>query len=215
MKQCQVCQTNIPDTYRKGLCLKCRKHKNYLSHQDKYVQSSKDRYAPIKSSKIQKHCNICNKTIGKSNTSNLCPTCFKNINKDIIRERGLASSKQWYANNGVQYYNNRYTNNIEHRLSKILRSRLNCAIKDNKGGSSIEDLGCSIEELKTHLESKFQEGMTWDNHTKDGWHIDHIIPLSSFDLTIPEELKKACHYTNLQPLWAKDNLSKGNKAPSN
>ena len=86
------------------------------------------------------------------------------------------------------------------------------ALKGNyKNGSAVKDLGCSIDELKTYLESKFQLGMTWDNWSKDGWHIDHIKPLSSFDLTDKKQLLEACHYTNLQPLWATDNLSKGDK----
>jgi len=93
-----------------------------------------------------------------------------------------------------------------------LRARLAQAIKNfNKAGSAIRDLGCSIEFLKTYLESKFQPGMTWENHTKYGWHIDHIVPLITFDLTDREQFLKACHYTNLQPLWAKDNLKKGRK----
>jgi AraC-like DNA-binding protein len=86
------------------------------------------------------------------------------------------------------------------------------AIKDNwKSGSTIRDLGCSIVELKRHLEDQFDDNMSWDNYGLDGWHIDHIVPLASFNLTDEDQFKKACHYTNLQPLWAKDNLSKGSK----
>ncbi len=98
------------------------------------------------------------------------------------------------------------------KMSCNLRSRLNAAIKNNyKSGSAVRDLGCSIDFLKIHLEQQFQEGMTWDNWNKTGWHIDHVKPLASFDLTSREELLKACHYTNLQPLWAEENLSKGCK----
>lgn len=100
--------------------------------------------------------------------------------------------------------------NPQFKLQELLRSRLKKALKNEpKRGSAIKDLGCSIEELKTYLESKFQLGMSWDNYGFYGWHIDHVRPLTSFDLTDTEEIKKACHYTNLQPLWAKDNLSKG------
>ena len=75
----------------------------------------------------------------------------------------------------------------------------------------MDDLGCGISELILYLESKFQLGMTWENWSKYGWHIDHIIPLSSFNLEVREELLKAVNYINLQPLWAKDNFSKGDK----
>ncbi len=98
------------------------------------------------------------------------------------------------------------------KLKKNLRSRMGMAIKKNsKSGSAVQDLGCSIEELKVYLEAKFQPGMTWENHATNGWHIDHIKPLNSFDLSNREQFLEACHYTNLQPLWAKDNLSKGAK----
>ena len=68
-------------------------------------------------------------------------------------------------------------------------------------------VGCSPEELKAHIESLFLEGMTWDNYGKYGWHVDHIRPVSSFK---PEEWEQINHYTNLQPLWWQDNLSKSN-----
>ena len=103
-------------------------------------------------------------------------------------------------------------NRIEHKIKSRLRNRLRDAIKNNqKTGSAVKDLGCSIEEFKIYLESKFTEGMNWNNWSLYGWHLDHIKPLSLFNLTNIEELLKACHYTNLQPLWAKDNLTKGDK----
>ena len=90
-----------------------------------------------------------------------------------------------------------------------MRSRLAGAIRTKaKAGSAVKDLGCSIEELKKHLEDQFTEGMTWDNWSPNGWHIDHIKGLASFDLTDSEEFKAAANYKNLQPLWAKDNREK-------
>lgn len=106
----------------------------------------------------------------------------------------------------------KYHSNPEFRLACNLRKRLTLALKrGSKIGSAIKDLGCTIEELKKHLESLFQPGMTWDNYTYKGWHIDHIRPLSSFNLNNPEEFKKANHFSNLQPMWAKDNIKKKNK----
>ena len=70
-------------------------------------------------------------------------------------------------------------------------------------------MGCDIEFLKKHLENQFLDGMTWDDKGFYGWHIDHIIPLSS--AKTEEDVYKLCHYTNLQPLWAKDNYNKGSK----
>ena len=110
------------------------------------------------------------------------------------------------------YYRTRYQNDLEFKLRKNLRTRLNRAIRNNqKAGSAVKDLGCTIAEFKQYLESLWQDGMSWDNYSYHGWHIDHIKPLSKFDLSDPEELKKACHYTNLQPLWKNDNMQKSDK----
>lgn len=122
-------------------------------------------------------------------------------------------NKEWYKANKDRvnsHIKNKKKTDIQYKLSHNLRNRLGEAIKNNqKVGSAVKDLGCSIEELKTYLESKFLPGMNWDNWRRDGWHIDHIKPLASFDLTDRKQLLEACHYTNLQPLWAKDNISKG------
>lgn len=118
------------------------------------------------------------------------------------------SDRLWYKN----YKRKKYKTDINYRLRSLLRSRLSNLLKGEfKTGSAVSDLGCSIEELKKYLESKFKPGMTWDNWGRDGWHIDHIKPLVAFDLSVKEEFLRAFHFSNLQPLWAKDNLSKGDK----
>lgn len=109
-------------------------------------------------------------------------------------------------------YNKRKKNSISRRLASRLRKRLIRAVESEaKSGSAVRDLGCSIEFLKDYLASKFQPGMSWDNWGTKGWHIDHIVPLASFDLTDREQFLEACNYKNLQPLWAIDNLAKGSK----
>jgi len=104
----------------------------------------------------------------------------------------------------------RHANDHRYRLARSLRNRLYDALDGNyKSGSAVELLGCTIPELITRFDTLFTEGMSWANHGK--WHIDHKIPLSSFNLEDPQQLAVACHYSNLQPLWAADNLSKGAK----
>lgn len=110
------------------------------------------------------------------------------------------------------YVKSRKSKDVNFKLSLLLRSRLVVALKGNyRSGSAIRDLGCTLDEFRIYMESLFQPGMSWDNWSRTGWHIDHIIPLANFDLTDREQLLKACHYTNLQPLWASDNIRKGNK----
>jgi hypothetical protein len=116
--------------------------------------------------------------------------------------------RTWQSSHPEYYVQKR--NDPAGRLSTNLRSRLNRAIRGSyKSGSAISDVGCTIPELKAYLESKFKPGMTWENYGRTGWHIDHIEPLAKFDLTDREQLLQACHYSNLQPLWAEENLMKG------
>jgi len=147
---------------------------------------------------------------------------YRLANKDKMK----ASDKVYYINNKDRirayqkankdkinsYIKNRKKTDVQFKLRSNLRARLHRAINRNsKAGSAVKDLGCSIKEFKQYLESKFQTNMNWDNWSFEGWHIDHIKPLASFDLTDREQLLIACHYTNLQPLWAKDNMAKGDK----
>lgn len=107
----------------------------------------------------------------------------------------------------------RYRKDPIYRLLSNIRGGLwSCLCGRTKTSSSLDYVGLTSEELMEHLEAKFTEGMTRENYGK--WHVDHIRPLSSFDFTAPdkeEQLYKAWDYTNLQPLWASENQSKGAK----
>jgi len=140
------------------------------------------------------------------------------------KEKIKAQHKQYYQDNkkecnkrNLLYIKEKYHNDINFRVCLLIRNRLVHAIKNAKQQKSFKTgklenlIGCSIEHLKQYIESKFFPHMTWDNHSLFGWHIDHIISCDKFDLTNEEERKKCFHYTNLQPLWAKDNLCKSNK----
>ena len=108
------------------------------------------------------------------------------------------------------YVNHRRSINPNFRLAQNLRSRLRSALNGlSKSASTLTLLGCSIDQLWAHLESRFQPGMTRENH--GDWHVDHIKPCSSFDLTDPAQQIACFHWSNLQPLWKLDNLRKGSK----
>lgn len=110
----------------------------------------------------------------------------------------------------------KYNEDPLHKMKCNIREHIRQAVKYNnvaKNHSSIDYLGCTIEEFKIHIENQFREGMSWDNHGRgeDCWHLDHIIPLASLKECTTDNLKKICHYTNYQPLWEKENLQKQDK----
>lgn len=140
----------------------------------------------------------------------------KNHYHDNIEEK-RKWYREWYKKNQKKIQagqtilrRNKRRNNLQYRLACNLRNRLNKALKNlTKSESTKKLLGCTMEELKTHLQNQFSIGMSWDNYGQ--WHIDHIRPCSSFDLSDTEQVNQCFHYSNLQPLWAKDNWSKGSK----
>ncbi len=110
------------------------------------------------------------------------------------------------------YEVNRRKYDLNFRLLHNLRTRLNIAINRNiKSMKTMKLLGCTVKQLKQYLQNQFKKGMSWNNYGIKGWHIDHIIPCSKFDLTNVKQQKQCFHYTNLQPLWAKENMIKGGK----
>lgn len=115
-----------------------------------------------------------------------------------------------------QFYNERkrrrWATRPDYVMIERLRARLtNCLAGVSKSASTIKLLGCTREKLVAHIEAQFVLGMTWGNRSE--WHIDHIKPCASFDMLDPEQQRVCFHYTNLQPLWALDNLKKGARLP--
>jgi hypothetical protein len=98
-----------------------------------------------------------------------------------------------------------------YKLACNLRSRIYFALKASKAKKSIKTeilLGCTIQKAREHIENQFLEGMTWENYNLYTWHIDHIKPVNTFDLSDPVQQQQCFHYTNLRPLWAAENLSR-------
>lgn len=114
-----------------------------------------------------------------------------------------------YAREAVKLKRN---TNVGFRMATNLRTRVRMALRGVAKSESTQGLlGCSVDFLKIHLQKQFTEGMSWDNYGYSGWHVDHIKPCSRFDLTNPQQQKECFHYTNLQPLWARENIIKSNK----
>lgn len=134
---------------------------------------------------------------------NDCKVCLKKYRKD---------NREKIQKHNTAYEKARIKVDPAFKLVKTLRSRLGSALKNQnaiKSDKTMELVGCTIPFLRGYLEAKFKVGMSWENHGE--WHIDHIKPCASFNLLDGEEQKECFHYKNLQPLWADENLSKGDK----
>jgi hypothetical protein len=138
---------------------------------------------------------------------------------ELARQRRLADpqialrekqAKQARAHLRREWERQRYQEDIDFKLTKCLRARLHAIVRRGLGqkhGSTFTLLGCSLDELRAHLEAQFSDGMGWGNYGE--WHIDHIKPCARFDLTDPAQQQVCFHWSNLQPLWAADNIRKG------
>lgn len=180
-----------------------------------------------------KHGHICERYV----KDNRCVKCYERRKQEIIegrrndpvkRQRSRdaynrwaktsagkktrrKSFKRWLSKNRDRVNNwqrERRLVDVNFKLRMQLRIRINDAIRsDQKAGSAVRDLGCSIDFLRQYLEAQFQPEMSWDNHGKL-WEIDHIRPLATFDLSVKKQFLKACHYMNLRPLLRSENLER-------
>jgi hypothetical protein len=156
-----------------------------------------------------------------------CPDCGEvklvtEFQKNSARADGLQCyCKKCSLKRKKAYERQRYKTDSSYKLTRIVSSGvLHCLNGEQKTSRSMEYIGMDVKELWQHLESQFQPGMTRENHAIDGWHLDHIRPIASFKLQelegegLQAAVRECWHYTNLQPLWAEDNMKKGAKYES-
>lgn len=162
--------------------------------------------------------------IGRDGLNTTCRECRKKVSSKYYHENSteVNEKKKEYTKKNKRKILDRQNNYVKKRkkvdpifkLTIALRNRIKNFMKC-KGTSKMisksttEIVGCSPTELREHIEKQFVDGMSWENHGPNGWHLDHIIPLISAETE--EEMFKLNHYTNLQPLWSTDNLKKGKK----
>jgi hypothetical protein len=201
MKLCKICLLTKPlsdfhscgkykdKIYYRGECIKCN---NQLQRTNgkKYVKKyrSTEKYKQKRREKRLKEE-------------------YKTKEKEYVQRPEVKARRSYLTNIRIK---ERYKTDSIFKLKVTMRVRIYEALtrtKHPKKGSTFEYIGCDIHTLRTHLETQFKDNMSWDNYGE--WHVDHIIPLSS--AKNEEELIKLCHYTNLQPLWAIDNLKKSDK----
>lgn len=240
-KICKSCKRLLPENkeyfhkdkkYFHNVCKSCRNSLNIVIKNDG-------------SMKICKSCNLSflvnlenfhKSKREKDGLRSKCKNCrnkekqtYKNNNKEkvaisdsIYRNREDIKVKKYYKRRDPEekrkaneWRKEKYKNDLNFKIKHNLRTSFNRYLRKNK--KTFDYIGITLEEFKIYIENKFTKEMTWENYGKTGWHIDHIIPLKSFEFHkySGDELEliiyKAWNYKNLQPLWAKDNMSKGSK----
>lgn len=213
-KCCKKCPTAIRVNNKSGLCKihrelayrndpivnatkKIAQKKCYEAKKIEYISKSREWY---QNNKEKKNLTVSAYRVKKADWYRTYQNLYKAANRDRLREMSRIS------------YNHKYQNDLSYFLKKRIRNRTNDVLRNilnNKPCSFTASLGCSGEQLVIYIESQFTVGMSWQNRSQ--WHIDHVKPLSLYDLGDEAQFKQACHYTNLQPLWAIDNLKKGDK----
>lgn len=202
-KYVESCKSVIKEyqkQYRKNNIDRIKEHdKQYRSENLDKIKAYRRQYYLLNKEKIRNHGRL-----------------YYDLNKDKIKNK----TKEYRKFNKVRLREakkKRLDINPEIKLAKILRCRIRMVLKVNnykKCDSTFNLLGCSKQFFKDYIVSKFTKGMTLENHGINGWHLDHIKPCSSFDLSDPEQQKICFHYTNYQPLWATSEIAMAHGEPS-
>lgn len=228
--KCRKCLNEfIPSVHQLNkkdfLCLPCKRKYDFEWRQSRSVMSLSQ------NKNITKKCTCCSQikplpmfycsVVNKDGHQTKCKECAKEHSrkwrlnhKDVQKN----NTNRWRKENpdrikligrkAMAKMRNKPMGKLNNNMSRGMHRSLH-GLKNHKKWLTL--VNYTVEQLKTHIESKFTEGMSWDNYGQ--WHIDHIIPISVFNFEIPEDIdfKKCWALKNLQPMWAKDNITKYNK----
>lgn len=242
MKICNLCKIEKPLT--EYLLVKNRHGKRRPHHQcndcrkaeKRRLSGCKPKAKVIDYETKTKECSICKEwkpfsdyhanTRTLNGTSSFCKLCavdkskvYYQANKDkvkIARNQYYHNNKDKVMSNQLEYTKRKYKSDSLFLLKRRCRARIYDALRKKgwtKKRKFAEYIGCSEEQFKAHIESLFTEGMSWDKVHNGDIHIDHHFPLSL--AKTEEDVYRLCHYTNLKPMWAVDNIRKSNKLPEN
>ena len=231
---CSQCNKEFtPTHHRQKYCSKkCNQKKHYESEKGrdtrkKYSQTSKSKETKKRYKQLDSYQEYVKKYHQTDEDKKISKKYRQSVKGKAVAKKhrstpkGLATNKRVYEKRQSKGLNAEYQKLYEkerrkldpiYKLTGNIRTRLNQFYKAkniSKTNPTFIMVGCTPEFLKKYLEKQFEPGMTWRNHTYYGWHIDHIIPLSSVKTS--KEIYKLCHYTNLRPMWGIDNIKKGNK----
>jgi len=215
-KKCVICENFFLSSYSCIICGDIQCQKEWKKRYDKAYHLCK-KYPKIE-------CIICKTYFSPKNKRQICcperkcKLSFKKLRHKQNEIKEKIERKDYNKKNRAKI-NEKMKTNIQYKIRKRLNNRLAFWLKQyvKKGIQAKKQskltilLGCSIPNFIKYIENQFQEGMSWENYGLYGWHLDHKIPCSKFNLSNPEDQKRCFDYTNLQPLWAKENLSKSDK----
>ena len=227
-KQCKTCKNWTPISefskcgkYYRNYCNICHNKKNreyYKEHVEERREYSKEYYKEHAEEKKESH-----KKYRKENSEEIKKyqrKYYKEHTKEIKKshkkyyKEHIEEIKEYRRKFRKKYEKKRRKEDPMYRLNSNMSNLINQSLKSGKNGNHWEDLvGFTINDLKSHLEKQFKDGMAWDNKGRNGWHLDHIRPVSSFNFLSynDPEFKQCWSLYNLQPLWEYENISKGSK----
>ena len=197
---CKNCNNNLKKEYYKNNIIKIKQQSIEYRLKNKIERQEYDKnYRILNKEKIKEKSRVrYNSESGKEKAKQRDSKYYKNNKKEIIKRNCIYVNKRKLIDPLFK---------LRHNISSLIYNKFNQKNGYTKKSKTSKYLGCSFQEFKIHLESQFTKGMTWDNQGQ--WHMDHIYPVSL--AKDEDELIKLNHYTNFQPLWAIDNLKKGNK----